>query len=236
MDEISNFEPEKENYKLGDKIIIIAIFSALIILALLKACSDGGTIQVATKEVKGSMKSVKPENTAIAINYSNSTQKVSDIDIRQNLSNQKMSKEYFNYQNEINKLLKENDDLDNAFHNANDSLQQIIYRQAIQLNEFTHTWDNDTLKATVSGISRGEVQSIKLDYTIKSQKIDIKIPQTIIRLIAGLETGTTKDLSKFNIKANLGFQNKRGDMFSVSADLDKRFYIGYSTSIFTIKK
>lgn len=201
-------------------------------------CCNGGssTTTVTIPAVSGTMEIVKPKNNPIVINANKTANMQKSFG--QNLSNYDKS-EYDKLQKRLQELMKENESLDNAFQYANDSLQQVIYRQAIQLNAFTHTWDNDTLKATVSGISRGVVQSIKLDYTIKERKQEIKVPVTVFRLLAGGGYGLNKEMNQSVIKVNLGIQNKKGNVIRASVEKigEQQFYIAeYDFSIFSLKR
>ena len=212
--------------KKGNWTLAIALFAVAIVLFLfLKGCDGNGeTIIVKHPAVVGSFEPAKPIHDTIFLTKIVKSKPVQN-------SNDEFA------QSEINRLLKEYNDLDAAFANANDSLQQIIYKQTIAPKLFSHTFDNDTLKATVKGIvANGEVDKLKLDYTIKPYTTLVKVPQTVFRLLGGIETGMTKDLSKFNAKANIGIQNKKGNILTISADSDQRFYVGYTASIFSIKK
>jgi hypothetical protein len=219
----------------GNKTLIIAIFLAILGLVIFfKGCNGSKeVIQVTIPEVKGNFKAVKPLNKSILVQKLST--EATSVSTEVNGSILRTENEFL--QSEIDRLLKEYNSLNKAFASANDSLQQIIYTKAIAPKLFKHTFDNDTLSATVKGIvANGEVDKLNLDYTIKSRTIDMKVPQVKFRLLAGVEVGATKDFDKFNTKVNLGFQNKKGDVISISADTDKRFYIGYQFSIFSIKK
>ena len=217
---------EAENQSNWSLRIALAIIIIGFIIAFFNGCFDhkNEIIKVLIPEVKGSFAPVKPIHDTIFL-----TKTVKSKPIQN--SNDEFA------QAEINRLLKEYNDLDAAFANANDSLQQIIYKQTIKPKLFSHTFDNDTINATVKGIvANGEVDKLKLDYTIKPYTTLVKVPQTVFRLLGGIETGMTKDLSKFNAKANIGIQNKKGNILSISADSDQRFYIGYTMSVFSIKR
>lgn len=203
-------------------VAIIIIFS---IIAFFNGCFDKKTETVPVKvpEVKGTFAPVKPIHDTIFLT--------------KNVKSKPLTSNDGFLQSEIDRILKEYNKLDEAFANANDSLQQIIYSQAIKPKLFEHTFNNDTITATVKGIvANGEVDRLKLDYTIKPYTTLVKVPQTKFRLLGGIETGMSKSFDKFNVKANLGFQNAKGNILNIGADTDQRFYIGYSASIFTIKR
>lgn len=200
-----------------------AIIAVLMLLFWFKGCNlNTKTIPVTIPEVKGTFKAVKPIHDTLFLTKFIKSKPVTSND------------EFL--QSEVDRLLKEYNSLNESFANANDSLQKIIYSQAIKPKSFTHTFNNDTIKATVSGIVKGELDRLKLDYIIKERKIDIKVPYTRFRLLGGIETGMTKSFDKFNFKANLGFQNAKGNILNIGADSDQRFYVGLTASIFQVKR
>ena len=224
--------------KKGNWTLAIALFAVAIVLFLfLKGCDGNGeTIIVKHPEVPGTTKAIKPETTEIkwpekgqrnSVFNSNNNVKANKIDKPNG-----QQKDYWKAKSDS--LLKENLRMQVAF--AKSKIKDSLYKKAIQINAFKHTWDNDTIKATVSGLARGTVEQLKLDYTIKATSQTVKVPQTVFRLLGGIETGMTKDLSKFNAKANVGIQNKKGNILTISADSDQRFYVGYTASIFSIKR
>lgn len=70
----------------------------------------------------------------------------------------------------INKLLKEIDSVDLAFMNANDSLQQIIYKQCNQLNVFNDSLDNENVLIKYYGLTKGTLENITIDWILKEKK------------------------------------------------------------------
>ena len=202
-------ETQNKNWYL----LIGGLILILILLMWFKGC--GGvpkTITVTTPAIHGTTVAVKPETIVIHDTVYKKIKLAAD-------------------RKEIDSLIKRNVQLEVAFAMADN--KEELYKKAIELNDFNHTFEDTILKATVSGISRGTVQSIKLDYTIKPHTDVIKVPQTRFRLLGGAEVGMTKELSKFNVKANIGLQNAKGNVFSISADTDQRFYIGYGFSLFS---
>jgi hypothetical protein len=179
---------------------------------------------VVVPAVTGSFKSVKPIHTKVDTVYLPKFVK-SKIDNSEN--------EFL--QGEINRLLKEYDEMDLAFANANDSLQQLLYRNAISINEFQTDFDNDTLTASVKGLVRGEVQTLGLKYTIKERSMP-KPKETVFRLLSGAEFGMTQTFDNINAKGSIIGQFKSGNQISVGIDTQQRFYIGGAFSIFNIKK
>lgn len=190
---------------LGNRILIFSVCLFAVLFLMFRSCEDVPII-AKTKEIKGTFKASKPNNVNITTKYIKEKGETVTL---------------------IDTLLIQNDSLINKFKSENDSLKLVILEQAIQLHEFTKTWEDSTLKATVSGISRGTVESIMLDYIIKPQPF--KCPDNPRRILGGIESGT--NLRNFVIKANAGFQTKKGNMFTLSLDNRENFYLGYSTTL-----
>jgi len=134
------------------------------------------------------------------------------------------------------KLARENDSLKANYAIISDSLKSKEYFKAIELNSFSTKFEDDNLLLNINGTIRGEVQEITPSYTIKERKIDIVPKQTVFRLLAGAEIGSSIITPKLNIKANLMLQNKRGDIISGSYDTNQIYWIGFNKSIFNIKR
>lgn len=211
----------------------IGFIGIVIFFAVLwfKSCgNDPEKVTYEQPEVKGGFEVVKPNQTTLS---ENDKSKITKTTFGQNLSNKEL--EY--WKAEAERLFKENQEMDQAFMNTNDSLQQLLYKNAISIKAFNHKFDNDTLSATVKGLVRGEVQSIKLDYTIKKRTVELPKPKEVkFRMLAGVEVGNTKQFNDFSVKANVGFQLGSGTILNFSADTEQRFYVGYSVPIFTIKR
>lgn len=205
------------------------VILALVLLFLFNDCK-GETVVVETKEVKGKFEAVKPINNPIL-----NTPKSGELENPNTSNNSSSSTSAKNAQVQklIDSLRNRNIQLEIAF--AKSKNKDSLYLKAIELNSFSQTFEDEFLKTDVSGISRGTVESLKLDYTIKSRKETVKVPVTVFRLISGIEVGMTKDLSKTNIKVNIGIQNKRGSIISASVDSGQRIYIGYAFSVFSLK-
>lgn len=130
-------------------------------------------------------------------------------------------------------IYNENEALKQAYLTETDSLErEILYLKAIQLNEFYHTFDNDTINITVKGIVQGEVKSLRPFYTIKQKNS----PEVKFRLLGGGGIGNSIDFDKPVFNAGIGFQNAKGNILRVGFDSEKRINVNYDFNIFTIKK
>jgi hypothetical protein len=207
---------EASNQQSRVNLILCAVIAILIVALFItpKRCDtkEPEKQTLKTPEIKAEFKAVKPIS-----------QKVT----RQKASNQ--NEEFL--QDQINELLAQNDSLMQAYNKAPDSVKKKVYEKAIEITSFSHTFDSDTITIDVKGLARGGVQSIKAKYRIKSIKIEA--PKIKRHLLGSLEVGNSKSFDAFNVKAGIGYQNRKGAILSASADTDKRFYIGYSFSIFS---
>lgn len=176
-------------------------------------------VKVTVPEVKGKFEAKKPVNVPIG---------------------QKVVKGETIYKNNPidPKLIAENEKLKRDFAKANDSIKKLQFAKAVQLNEFSSDFEDDNIILNINGIVQGEVKEITPNYKIKEKKIEVpvKVKQTVLRLLAGVEVGNNVLLSNPIFKANLLLQNREGNVLSVSYDSQKNIYFGYSFSIFNIKK
>ena len=136
------------------------------------------------------------------------------------------------------KLIAENEKLKSAFAKANDSIKQLSFNKAIQLNKFSTKFEDENLLLNINGVVQGEVKEITPNYTIKEKKIEVpvKVKETVFRILGGLEVGNTAQLDAFKLKANLMFQNRKGNIISGSFDTDQTIWVGYNDLIFDVKK
>jgi hypothetical protein len=193
-----------------------------------KVCSDKENVTTITKvevpKVIGGFESKKPDHVQVD-KWSNST-------------TLKKTETIFS-ENPIDKILiAENEKLKADFAKANDSIKELKFNQAIQLNKFSTKFEDSNLTLNINGIVQGEVKEITPNYIIKEKKIDVpvKTKETVFRLLGGLELGNNTQLDNFNIKANLMLQNRKGNIISGSFDTQQNIWIGYNVSIFNIKR
>lgn len=195
----------------------------ILLFLLFRNCSGIDTkpqiVKVAVPEVKGKFEAKKPINIPVG---------------------QKVSKGKTIYiENEIDPLLlAENEKLKQDFAKANDSIKKLQFAKAIQLNKFSTDFEDENVVISINGIVQGEVKEITPGYKIKERKIEVpvKTKETVFRVLGGLEVGNNIQLSNLIIKANLMMQNCKGNVLSASYDTQKNIYVGYSFSIFNLKK
>ena len=119
-----------------------------------------------------------------------------------------------------------------------DSIKQVeLYRLATELKNFESNFEDENLKLTINGIIGGnEVKEMTPTYTIKSKKIDVPQKQVKFRMLGGVGIGNTLMFNKPIFNANVGFQNKKGNIINFGYDTESRILVGYNFSIFKIDK
>lgn len=137
-----------------------------------------------------------------------------------------------NFENPLNQELKDKYEL---AEKENDSLKlKLMYFEAIQTRKYKQVFDNKDLTATVFANTTGTLDSLKLDYVIKSDTIKIKQP--VFRLLGGLSFESNINTLKPAVGLNLGIQNKRGNIITGGINTNQDITIGYYHNILTIKK
>ena len=181
--------------------------------------------KVIVPEVKGNFQAKKPVHEPIVINAN---------------SKANMQKgETIYKENPIDKkLIAENEKLKSDYAKASDSIKQLSFNKAIQLNKFSTKFEDENLLLNINGVVQGEVKEITPNYIIKEKKVEVpvKVKETVFRLLGGLEVGNNTKLDNFKVKANLMFQNRKGNIISGSFDTNQTVWVGYNLSIFDIKR
>jgi hypothetical protein len=214
--------------------ILLAI--AIFLLWLTNCKGEDKTVPktIKTKEIKVKVSAVKPESKTITKPIINA-EEVKKI-FPQKLNNE----EVVFYENQINKLLQENQVIADSFRVAKDSNRLAMYKKSNQINAFTHTWDKEYFKATVNGLTRGEIQSIELECNLKERNIEVpKEKRVAFRLLFGGEIGINKELNQLLYKLGFGLQNRKGDIIRGGFQKigNQEYYmVGFDKSIFTIKR
>lgn len=187
---------------------------------------------VSVPEVKGKFKAQKPEHRKLELNYT-SEEKAGPHKLSKNDKSEiERLKAMYNFsQAQIDSLLILSEMDNRMFAMLNDSLAQVI-KERTALREFSKTFDNDTINAVVSGVSSGIVHKVKLDYTTKEKKMEVRQP---ILILGGVTVGATKNFDKNVISARAGVQLRNGKQLEVGLDTEQRILVGVKAPIFKIK-
>ena len=121
-----------------------------------------------------------------------------------------------------------------------DSIKQAeMFRLATELKNFESNFEDENLKLTINGIIGGnQVKEITPTYTIKEKQVKTEIKQKEVkfRMLGGVGIGNTLMFNKPIFNANVGFQNKKGNILTIGYDTETRILLGYNFSIFKIDK
>jgi hypothetical protein len=216
-----------------DWVKVFSIVTAIVFAFLwLKGCTSSNPepqiakVEVTVPEVQGKFAAQKPINTPI-VKWSNSTTLKSKSNLPKNENT---------YFDKYKKTIVQNEPIVVNSEIKSDSIVKKPCEQ--QLNNFSTKFEDENLELNLEGVVQGEVKEITPSYKIKERKIEtaVKEKQVAFRMLGGVEVGNTLVLDKFAVKANLMFQNKKGNIFSASMDTNKAIWVGYSASIFSIKR
>jgi len=119
---------------------------------------------------------------------------------------------------------------------VHDSLQAEI-KNLIALKEFNQPFEDTVVKIDVSGVVRGDIKRMKINYKVKP--IEFTQKTVVFRTLIGASIGINKELNQGVISANLGFQNKKGNLFTIQAmqvDNQTYFLTGVNFSLFKVEK
>jgi len=141
-------------------------------------------------------------------------------------------------QDEIDRLLQEQEQERLEFAKATDSLQQLLYAKAIESKAFTSVFNDEFITIDINGIVKGEVKSITPKYTIKEREIEVAVKERsrVFALKAGVEYGNNLQFNNSIFKGNIEFENKKGNSFSYGYDTNKIHWVGGKFTLFEIKK
>jgi hypothetical protein len=211
-----------------DWVKVFSIVTAIVFAFLwLRGCTSSNpepqiaNVEVTVPELQGVFEPKKPVHELIKLSKTDKS-KIAKVE------------------NPINQqLVTENERLKLAFTKETDSLKkQLAYEKAVALNNFSTKFEDENLELNIEGVVQGEVKEITPSYKIKERKVEtaVKEKQVAFRMLGGVEVGNTLVLDNFAVKANLMFQNKKGNIFSASMDTNKAIWVGYNASIFSIKR
>lgn len=129
-----------------------------------------------------------------------------------------------------------NDFLLSYYQKASQPQKDSLCLDALGEREYIITREDDYICTDNYIKAQGKVLNFQQDYTIKPQKVAVPSKEVTFRMLAGLEVGNTAAFDNFSAKANVMFQNKKGDIFSTAFDTEQRIWVGYARSIFNVKK
>lgn len=112
-----------------------------------------------------------------------------------------------------------------VYREAHDSLKkENLYLKSIEPKFFTTHTTDENLDLKLTGYVSGTIHNITPKYIIKKKTIEI--PKKNAFLMGG-QIGQTKDFNSAIFVANLGLQNKKGNIFLIGYDTEKRINVGF---------
>ena len=156
---------------------------------------------------------------------------------RDRKTEQKYLKDLSEAEEKIIAFQEEIDNMQSEFMWSDSIKQAELYRLATELKNFESNFEDENLKLKISGIIGGnEIKEITPTYTIKKREIEVPKKETKFRMLAGVGLGNTLTFDKPIFNANVGFQNKKGNIINFGYDTESRILVGYNFSIFKIDK
>ena len=202
----------------------------LFVLLWFRGCSSNTPspqiVKVTVPEIKGKYEAKKPAHEA----FSSKMERTAT------------GKEILQVENPIDqKLISENEKLKADYALASDSVKQLKFDNAIQLNKFTTNFEDENLIINIDGIVQGEVKEITPNYIIKEKKVEIQVKQkqTVLRVLVGGGFGLNKELNQAAYKLDLNFQNRKGDIISgeyLNIGGQSFGMVGFKKSLINIKR
>ncbi len=168
---------------------------------------------IITKPKKGNISFNKPKEIKPKNQYEYLTVKGNKIKLEHPIDTQLAEK----YQKETDSLKKE-----------------ILYYQSIQKRKYIQPFENKNIKGNIFANTTGTLDSIGINYEIKPDIIKIKQP--VFSLLAGLSLQSNIITLKTYPGLNIGFQNKKKDIFLLGINTNQDVEVKYIKNIFTIKK
>lgn len=185
------------------------ITGLLIALIYFYQCEPEGVATVSTPEIKGKLPTAKKASIVQKPIYM-PTGTIGKTGIPQNSDNSDLSDSLQVYKDELDFTV------DRYTHETDSLKKLLLFKEAIALKSFTTNFEDDFLKLELNGIVSGSVKKITPTYTIKPQKVDVKVPEVKFRFLAGGGFGVNKDFNQTTYKANIGWQKKSGNIYRIS--------------------
>lgn len=128
-----------------------------------------------------------------------------------------------------------NIELAEKYQRETDSLKRkLMYYDAIQIHKYSDTLKDKNIQIDYFAETTGTLDNIKINYKIFSDTLKIKQP--VFSLLGGLSLQSNTLTLKTYPGLNIGFQNKKKDIFLLGVNTNQDVEVKYIKNIFTIKK
>ena len=115
----------------------------------------------------------------------------------------------------------------------NSDKKDSLYAEAIRIRQYRQDFNDSIADVSVFAETQGEL--LKLAPTVKL-KARLPDKKTVFALYGGVDVFNSTSLDNFGVRANLGVQNKRGDIISAGYDTNNNVYVGYTVRILNIRR
>jgi hypothetical protein len=115
----------------------------------------------------------------------------------------------------------------------NSDKKDSLYADAIRIRQYRQDFNDSIADVSIFAETQGEL--LKLAPTVK---LKAKLPEkkTVFALYGGVDVFNSTSLDNFGVRAQLGVQNKRGDIISAGYDTNNNVYVGYTVRILNIRR
>ena len=119
-----------------------------------------------------------------------------------------------------------------VFEKATDSVQFNMFTNATKIRSYKNDFSDNDADISIYTETKGELFKIVPTVHIKQ----VKKVETKFALYTGVGLSNNLQFNNFSVQANIGLQNKKGDILSISYDTQQNIGIGYSFRLINIKK
>lgn len=128
-----------------------------------------------------------------------------------------------------------NIELAEKYQRETDSLKRkLMYYDAIQTHKYSDTLKDKNIQIDYFAETTGTLDNIKINYKVFSDTIKVKQP--VFSLLGGLSLQSNTLTLKTYPGLNIGFQNKKKDIFLLGVNTNQDVEVKYIKNFFTIKK
>ena len=153
---------------------------------------------------------------------------------------EKLQKDVMEMYDRIKNYQEEIDNMQSEFMWSDSIKKAEMFRLATELKEFNENYEDVNFKLNIKGfIGANKIKEFTPTITSKEKEIDVVQKQVNFRMLAGGGIGINKELNQGTWKANVGFQNKKGNIIRGSFQRigNQDYYLAeYDFSLFKITK
>jgi hypothetical protein len=180
-----------------------------------RSCNSKSTSTIVIPPIKGTFKKITPKEIKPIIKFKDSIVYLDRVKYLDAPVDKELAKEYLKAKDSISKLN--------------------LYLSSIQVRKYKQTFSDKNIDITIDAETTGTLDKITPTYVFKHPR-EIEVAKNTVFAIY---TGGSMNLSIPNIKpeffANIGFQNKRGDIIIGGIGTNKTIQAIYVVRILNIK-